>query len=284
MLACSKRDLLLSALVLPLQGTVSYRELLTGLVESTGRRYKGGNSALFHHHHYPVVETGVLNMVGENRPRPLVVFGPSAVGKGTIIKTIVNKFPNTFVLTVSYTTRKPREGEKDGKHYYFISREEFKQRIENGEFMEYAEVHKNLYGTTFKALQDVMKTGKVCILDVDSQGVKSIKALKTKLGNPYYMCVVPPCVNALRERIRHRGSESPEQLEMRLAAAMGEINFCHEIGQCDAKVVRLFYLLMMSFSPLFSSLLFSIQERESERERESYTMLYPSITYYTVTL
>ncbi len=254
MLACIKRGLLPSYLVLFQQGTVGLglRGLFTGLVESArglSRHQHSSSSVLFHH---TVIETEALNMGEGKRNRPLVVCGPSAVGKGTIIKTIVNKFPNDFVLTVSCTTRSPREGEKNGKHYNFISREEFKQKIDKGEFLEYAEVHKNLYGTTFKAIQDVMTTGKVCILDIDSQGVKSIKAVsEQKLGCPYFVCIVPPCINALHERIRARGSEPPEQLEMRLAAAMGEINFCLEPGACDHHVVR--SCLMIAEEVFFSS-------------------------------
>ncbi len=255
-------SLLLSVLVFSRQGTVGLRGgLWTGLVESARgrRRHQDSGSVLFHR---TAIETKVSSMVEENQePRPLVVFGPSAVGKGTIIKTIVNKFPNDFVLSVSSTTRSPREGEKNGKHYNFISREEFERKIENGEFLEYAEVHKNLYGTTFQAIEDVMKMGKVCILDVDSQGVKSIKALKMKIGSPYYMCIAPPCINALRERIRARGSETPEQLEMRLAAAMGEISFSKEPGACDLQVVRL--PLVMAEELFFSS--------QYQRERESHT-------------
>ncbi len=241
--SCNKGGILLSSLVLFQQGTVSLGlrgGLLTGLVESAARNrhqhYKSGSSALFHH---AVMETEALNMSEEKRNRPLVVCGPSGVGKGTIIKMIVNKFPNNFILAVSCTTRSPREGEKNGKHYNFINREKFKQKISEGEFLEYAKVHQNLYGTTFKAVEDAMSTGKVCILDMDSQGVKSIKAAsEQKLGFPYYVCIVPPCINALRERIRARGSESPEQLEMRLAAAMGEIEFCSKSGACNYCVVR----------------------------------------------
>ncbi len=254
MLACNKGGLLLSSLVFFQQGTVGLglRGLLTGLVESARdrRRHQHSSSSVLFHH--TVIETEALKMGEENRNRPLVVCGPSAVGKGTIIRTIVNKFPNDFVLTVSCTTRSPREDEKNGKHYNFISQEEFKEKIDKGEFLEYAKVHKNLYGTTFKAVKDGMSTGKVCILDVDSQGIKSIKALsEQELGCPYYMCIVPPCLNALRERICARGSESPKQLEMRLAAATGEINFCLEPGVCDYKVVR--SCLMIAEEVLFLS-------------------------------
>ncbi len=237
MLACNKGGLLLSVLVFSRQGAVGLRGgLLTGLMESTRGRRRHQDSVLFR---CTCIGTEATSMGEEKQQfRPLVVFGPSGVGKGTIIKTMVSKFPRDFVLSVSCTTRSPREGEKNGMHYNFISREEFKRKIENGEFFEYAEVHKNLYGTTFQAIQDVMKVGKVCILDVDSQGVKSIKALENKIGNPYYMCIVPPCINALRERICARGSETLEQLEMRLAHAKREISFSEEAGACDLRVVR----------------------------------------------
>lgn len=108
-------------------------------------------------------------------PCPIVLAGPSGVGKGTIIGKIMQRFPNIFGFSVSHTTRAPRDGEENGVHYNFVSKSDMEEAIDKGEFIEYAKVHTNLYGTSFAAVEAVRKAGKICILDIDTQGVRNVK-------------------------------------------------------------------------------------------------------------
>jgi len=154
--------------------------------------------------------------------RPLVLCGPSGVGKSTIVERLKKRFPNAFALSVSHTTRQPREGEKDGVNYFFTDRETMTAAIENGDFIETAEFSGNMYGTSKAAVETVSVSGKICILDIDMQGVKQIK--NTNL-NPLYVFIHPPSVDDLEKRLRGRGTETEESLQRRLAAAKAEMEF-----------------------------------------------------------
>lgn len=148
--------------------------------------------------------------------QPIVVSGPSGGGKSTILKKLFENFPNSFAFSVSHTTRKPRPGEVEGKDYYFVEKEQMEKAIANTEFLEYAEFGGNFYGTSRKAIKDVQATGKICILDLEIQGVRSIK--KTDL-NARYVYVKPPSVEALEQRLRGRMTETEESLLKRLNQA-----------------------------------------------------------------
>jgi len=108
--------------------------------------------------------------------KPVVVCGPSGVGKGTLIEMLMKRFPNEQLgFSVSHTTRPPRDGEKDGVHYNFTTVDQMKKDIADGKFIEYAEVHGKYYGTSIEAVQSVQKSGKICILDIDVQGAEKVK-------------------------------------------------------------------------------------------------------------
>ena len=107
-------------------------------------------------------------------PRAVVVAGPSGVGKGTLISMLMKDMEGKFGFSVSHATRKPRPGEVDGESYHFVTVPAMEAAIKNGEFIEYAAVHGNYYGTSKKSVADVCEQGKVCILDIDIQGVKSV--------------------------------------------------------------------------------------------------------------
>ena len=107
-------------------------------------------------------------------PRAVVVAGPSGVGKGTLINMLMKDMEGKFGFSVSHATRKPRPGEVDGVSYHFVTVPAMEAAIKNGEFIEYAPVHGNYYGTSKKSVADVCEQGKVCILDIDIQGVKSV--------------------------------------------------------------------------------------------------------------
>jgi guanylate kinase len=157
--------------------------------------------------------------------RPVCFCGPSGAGKSTLLKRLMNEFPTAFAFSVSHTTRKPRMGESNGKDYYFVERDEMLRAIKNGEFIENAEFSGNLYGTSKKAVSDVVSSGKICVLDVDVQGVKS---LKTTDLNPVYIFIMPPSIDELEKRLRNRGTETESSLKKRLDAAQSELDYCKE--------------------------------------------------------
>jgi guanylate kinase len=144
--------------------------------------------------------------------------GPSGVGKETILKAFRAMRPE-FVVPVSYTTRNPREGETDGVQYNFTTREEFVSLQEKGFFVEWAEVHGNLYGTSFSELERCQGKGDV-ILEIDCQGARQIKK---RFADAVLIFVLPPSMQELRRRLEKRGTETPEAIERRLQNAEKEI-------------------------------------------------------------
>uniref|UniRef100_D3TPC3 guanylate kinase n=3 Tax=Glossina TaxID=44049 RepID=D3TPC3_GLOMM len=155
-------------------------------------------------------------------PRPVVLCGPSGSGKTTLLNRLFKEFPNTFGFSVSHTTRKPRPAEQDGVHYNFVEKDVMKKMIANGEFIESATFSGNMYGTSKEAVRKIQAAGKVCILDIEPQGVEQIK--KTDL-NPILIYNNPPSIEALEKRLRKRNTESEETLNNRLAAAREEIAY-----------------------------------------------------------
>ena len=171
---------------------------------------------------------------------PLIVCGPSGVGKGTIIDKFMQELGGShqFGFTVSHTTRKPREGEVNGVHYHFCDMEEMKQQIQKGAFLEFAEVHGNLYGTSLQSLRDVQDQGKRCLLDIDVEGVRSIKKIASEmLLEPKYLFIAPPSLETLKERLVGRGTETPESLAKRTANAKAEVEY-GTLQNFDAIVVN----------------------------------------------
>ncbi len=142
----------------------------------------------------------------------MIVSGPSGVGKGTIVKTIIARREDV-VESVSCTTRAPREGEVHGKHYFFLSREEFEKRIAENGFLEYDEHFGNIYGTPRSFVEETLSS-KSIILEIEVEG-----ALQVKKAYPecVLVMVVPPSMEELKRRLRGRSSESEEEIENRLA-------------------------------------------------------------------
>lgn len=155
-------------------------------------------------------------------PRPLVLCGPSGSGKSTLLKRLFAEFPDKFGFSVSHTTRRPREGEQDGVHYYFVSRPDMEAAIGNDEFIETAEFTGNMYGTSKQAVREIQNQGRVCILDIEQKGVEQIR--RTDL-NPILIFNNPPTIDELERRLRSRGSETEESLRKRLNAAEVEISY-----------------------------------------------------------
>ncbi|XP_047138138.1 guanylate kinase isoform X3 [Hydra vulgaris] len=166
---------------------------------------------------------------------PVVLSGPSGCGKSTLIKKLTTEFPTKFGFSVSHTTRAPRPNEIDGKDYHFTTLEAINQKIEAGEFIESATFSGNKYGTSKKAVHDVLETGKICILDIDSQGVKSIK--KTDL-HCVLIFIKPPSLEELERRLRERGTETEEAIQKRLESAKAELDYATEAGSYHFTIVN----------------------------------------------
>ena len=150
----------------------------------------------------------------------LVVSGPSGAGKGTICKALLNK-NDQIKLSVSATTRKPRTGEVHGVNYFFLEKEEFTTMIENGEFLEYAQIYDNFYGTPKAAIIECLERGQDVILEIEMQGAKQIKEVYPE---GVFIFVLPPSLEELKSRIVGRGTETAEEIEKRFSCAFEEIN------------------------------------------------------------
>ncbi|KAI0047237.1 guanylate kinase [Auriscalpium vulgare] len=167
--------------------------------------------------------------------RPLVLSGPSGTGKSTLLQRLFAEYPDKFAFSVSHTTRLPRPGELDGKQYHFVSRDVFLDLLNRKGFIEHAEFSGNLYGTSVQAVQSIADSGRRCILDIESQGVRQIK--QTDL-NPVYLFISPPSLAALRERLTSRGTETEVAVEKRLGTALVEIEYAKEPGVHDLVIVN----------------------------------------------
>lgn len=158
-------------------------------------------------------------MKRKHRGSLFIVSAPSGAGKTTLCKELSSILPN-LRHSISYTTRQKRKGEVNNRDYTFINEDVFRQLIKKGEFIEWAKVHGNFYGTSRKRLEAMLNKGIDVILDVDTQGAKQIKK-KRKDG--VYIFILPPSMRALRERLRNRMSNSEEEIKRRLKQAAAEI-------------------------------------------------------------
>lgn len=155
----------------------------------------------------------------EERGVMFIVSAPSGAGKTTLCRMAVAHFPG-MRFAVSYTTRSPRKGEKEGEDYRFVSKATFQEMLERGEFLEWAEVHGAFYGTPKEDVERMLKEGHDVILDIDVQGAKQIKS-KGKEG--VYIFIVPPTLKACIERLRKRGLDLEEEIRKRVENAKKEL-------------------------------------------------------------
>lgn len=151
----------------------------------------------------------------------IVISGPSGAGKGTICKALLEKRDDLHI-SVSCTTRQPRNGEVDGVNYHFMTKEEFKKGIVNDDFLEYAEVYGNFYGTPKTGVQELLDEGKNVILEIDIQGALKVKET---MEEGVFIFILPPSMEELKKRIIGRGSETEESLMTRFKSAYKEINY-----------------------------------------------------------
>lgn len=154
----------------------------------------------------------------------LVISGPSGCGKGTICKKLLSRNQN-INFSISATTRKPRKGEANGINYFFVGEEEFKNMIKKDEFLEYASVHGNYYGTPKKYVFEKMAEGENIILEIDVQGALQIKE---KYPEGVFIFILPPSMEELKNRIVKRGTESKEDIDRRLNNAYKEIELAKQ--------------------------------------------------------
>ncbi len=162
----------------------------------------------------------------------LILSGPSGAGKSTIINAAADRIGD-FYFSISSTSRAPREGEKDGREYHFVTKEAFEHGIEKGEFLEYAVVHGNYYGTSLKPVNTALEAGKLVIFDIDVQGFHLAKERMGDLITSVF--ILPPSLSALEKRLTARLTDSPEVISQRLKNAKREIL---EIGAYDFVIVN----------------------------------------------
>ncbi len=157
----------------------------------------------------------------QKKPRGaiFVISAPSGAGKTTLCKKILSRNPN-IRQSVSFTTREPRRGEKNGEDYHFIAKKTFQEMIRRDEFIEWAEVHGNFYGTSRKGLERLLRSGFDVILDIDTQGARQIR---NSFREGVFIFILPPSIKALRERLHDRKSNTKEDMRRRLKRAAVEI-------------------------------------------------------------
>lgn len=156
-----------------------------------------------------------------NKGLLIVVSGPSGAGKGTICSAYLERNPHA-ILSVSVTTRKPRVGEKEGVNYFFRDKETFLKMVENGEFLEYAEVYGNYYGTPKKFVEEELAAGRDVILEIDIQGALQVKE---RFPEAVFVFIIPPSMEELKRRIVKRGTEDAETIYRRFQSAYEELNY-----------------------------------------------------------
>ena len=157
-----------------------------------------------------------------------VVSGPSGVGKGTLVSLLRDKRPN-LGLTVSATTRSPRPGEVDGVAYYFLSDEEFKKRVDAGEFLEWAHVHGHCYGTLKSEVDRLISAGQSVVLEIDVQGGLMVHK---QYPNAILVFIKPPSFEELEQRLRGRGTEDEKTISTRLSNASREMEHANDYTVC----------------------------------------------------
>ena len=160
----------------------------------------------------------------KNLKKLIIITGPSGVGKGTVVKEILAKEKNIW-LSISATTRQPREGEREGENYYFLNKDKFKEMIEKKLLLEWAQFAGNYYGTPLSSVNERIQEGFIVLLEIEVEGAKQIKE---KFPNSLSIFLLPPDKKELERRIRNRGTEKEEAIKQRLLRANYEISLSNQ--------------------------------------------------------
>ena len=190
-----------------------------------------------------------------------VICAPSGAGKTSLVRALLEREPGVR-LSVSHTTRGIRPGEQDGKHYHFITRPKFEEMIGRGEFLESAEVHGNLYGTSQGWIRQQRATGADIVLEIDWQGAQQVRRL---IPDAIGVFILPPSLEALNQRLTDRRQDSPEVIQARLRAARGEIAHVDEFD---------YVIINLDFSEAVADLVAVVRsarlrlDRQAERHRD----------------
>lgn len=150
----------------------------------------------------------------------IVLSGPSGVGKGTVRKALFDEPDTDFQYSISMTTRQPREGERDGVDYFFVSKEQFEENIKNGEMLEYAKYVDNYYGTPLKYVNETLDSGKDVFLEIEVNGAMQVRA---NCSDAVFVFLTPPDLMELKHRLINRGTEEMSVINARIKKAVGEI-------------------------------------------------------------
>lgn len=168
---------------------------------------------------------------GEAQGRLTVLTGPSGVGKGTLVRLLLERHPQLW-LSVSATTRSPRSGEQEGSSYFFLSRETFERRVAEGGLLEWAEFAGNLYGTPRQPVEETLRAGRPVLLEIELEGARQVRR---SFPAGFQVFVEPPSFAELERRIRGRGTDSAEAITRRLERARVELDAA---GEFDARLVN----------------------------------------------
>ncbi len=177
------------------------------------------------------IQSGATTKDCPSSGKLIVLTGPSGVGKGTLMRSLLARHPELY-YSVSATTRSPRPGEIDGKDYYFISRSKFEQLVAAGEFLEWAEFAGNYYGTPREPVINQICSGKLVLLEIELEGARQIRR---SFPEALSIFILPPSFSELEKRIRTRGQDSEEAIARRLRRAQEEINAADEF---DIQIVN----------------------------------------------
>ena len=158
----------------------------------------------------------------ERKSMLIVISGPSGVGKGTLVKELLKRFPEKYVLSISATTRKPRTGEQDGREYFFKTKDEFREMLDRGDLLEHAVYNNNYYGTPKEYVLKELSEGKNVILEIEVQGGLQVKAIYPEAQLLY---IVPPDATELFNRLKNRGTETEDEIRRRLLRAIEETEY-----------------------------------------------------------
>ena len=163
-------------------------------------------------------------MITENKGKLIVISGPSGVGKGTVRSALFQREGHNLVYSVSMTTRAPREGEVDGREYYFVTRDEFENRINNNGFLEYAEFVGNYYGTPLDKVEKQLSEGNEVVLEIEVQGAMQVRE---KMKDAVFIFIAPPRMSDLKKRLMRRATESEDVIQERYDKACKEVELAY---------------------------------------------------------